>query len=359
MTSEPSRHFSIAAVDAHAEGQHGRVVLGGVGILDAPGANMFEKMKYFEQHADWFRKFMLREPRGYPAACVNVVLPSTNPEADAGFVIMAQTDRYQTMSGSNTLIVTTVILETGILPMEEPMTELTLEAPAGLVRVRAACEGGRVRSVTFTNVPSMVFHLDAPVEVTGLGTVRVDVSYGGIICAQADAGALGFHLDPDEGSDQQEIALRIIAAANEQLSAVHPTNPEISAIEGLVLYGPPHISENSARGVTVNTAGQMDRAPCGGGTSARMATLHAKGQLRSGELFRHEGPLDTVYVGRIVDELEVGGLRAIVPELTGRTWITAFSRYVLAEDDPFPEGLMMADIWPRAHHAERISKLAD
>jgi proline racemase len=352
------RQFSISAVDAHAEGQHGRVVLGGIGVLDAPGATMFQKMKYFEQQADWFRKFMLREPRGYPVACVNVMVPTTDPAADAGFVIMEQADYYATMSGSNTLIVVTVLLETGMLTMSEPITNLVLETPAGLVRVRASCEGGRVRSVTFVNVPAIALHIDVPVEVAGMGTVYVDVSYGGMIWAQADAHLLGFNLDPGEASDHQRAGFAIIAAARDQLPVAHPTNPEINTIEGVVLYGPPHSAENSARNVVVTAAGQMDRAPCGTGTCARMATLHAKGQLEVGASFRHEGPLDTVYIGRITDEVEVGGARAVIPELTGRAWITAYSRYVLADDDPFPDGLIMGDIWPRANASSPAAGLA-
>src|SRR5438477_599377 len=167
----------LAQVDAHAGGEPGRVIVGGV--LDVPGRSMFEKRLYLEQHADGLRKRMLREPRGYPGLCCNVILPPTSPEADAGFVIMEQTD-YPPMSGSNTICVTTVLLETGMLPMREPVTELVLEAPAGLIRVTAECANGKVRSVGFRNVPSFVTQLDAKLEVPTLGTVTVDVAYGGM-----------------------------------------------------------------------------------------------------------------------------------------------------------------------------------
>src|SRR5438270_9465650 len=186
----------ITAVDAHAGGEPGRVIVGGV--LDVPGRSMVEKRLYLEEHMDGLRKRMLREPRGYPGLCCNLVLPPTHPRADAGFVIMEQTD-YPPMSGSNTICVTTVLLETGMLPMHEPITELVLEAPAGLIEVRAECANGKVRNVTFRNVPAFAVHLDTPLEVPHLGTVSVDVAYGGMFYVIADAAALGLRLTPDEG----------------------------------------------------------------------------------------------------------------------------------------------------------------
>src|SRR5919199_1515267 len=185
----------ISAVDAHAWGEPGGVIVGGV--LDVPGRTMFEKKNYLEAHADDLRKRMLREPRGYPAANCNLILPPTDPRADAGFVIMEQVE-YPPMSGSNIICVTTVLLETGMIPMREPVTDLVLEAPAGLVRVRADVANGKVTGVTFRNVPAFVVHLDAPIEVRGLGTIRVDVAYGGMFYAIADASQLGLRLTPDE-----------------------------------------------------------------------------------------------------------------------------------------------------------------
>jgi proline racemase len=188
----------ITAVDAHAAGEPGRVITGGV--LDVPGATMFEKMVHLRDHRDEIRKRLLFEPRGYPGLCANLILPPTCPEADAGFVIMEPAE-YAFMSGSNTICVTTVLLETGMLPMREPVTEITLEAPAGLVRVRADCKDGKVTAVTFRNVPAFAIHLDRPVEVPGVGTVTVDVAYGGMMYAMVEAAALGLRLTPDEGRD--------------------------------------------------------------------------------------------------------------------------------------------------------------
>src|SRR5688500_4883810 len=200
----------IQAVDAHAAGEPGRVIVGGV--LDVPGATMFDKLAHLRDEADGLRRLMLREPRGYPALCCNVVLPPTHPDADAGYVIMEQVE-YPGMSGTNTICVATVLVETGMLPMVEPVTELTLESPAGLIGVRAACSDGKVTAVTFRNVPSFATHLGAAVEVPQLGTVPVDVAYGGMFYVLADAEALGFRLTPDEGRDIVRASEMIKAAA--------------------------------------------------------------------------------------------------------------------------------------------------
>jgi proline racemase len=344
----------IQAVDAHAGGEPGRVVVGGV--LDVPGATMFEKMRHLAEHGDALRRLMLREPRGYPAANCNVILPPTRPEADAGFVIMEQTE-YPGMSGTNTMCVATVLLETGIVTMREPVTELVLEAPAGLIRVRAECAGGRVTRVTFRNVPAFAVHLDRPVEVPRLGTVTVDVAWGGMFYVIADAAALGLRLTPDEGRDIVRLSEMIKAAAREQLPVVHPEQPGFAGITIAQLSGPPSRPDAHMKNVvTVSTGrldwsrpatwtGVIDRSPCGTGTCARMATLHARGKLGLHEDFHHEGILGTVFTGRLVGETRVGPYRAVVPELSGRAWITGFASYVVADDDPFPEGFTVGDIW--------------
>jgi proline racemase len=344
----------IQAVDVHAGGEPGRVVVGGV--LDVPGATMLDKAQHLEHRADTLRKLMLNEPRGYPALCANVILPPTHPDADAGFVIMEHVE-YPGMSGSNTICVATVLLETGMLPMTEPVTEVTLEAPAGLIRVRATCENGKVTGVTFRNVPAFATHLDAVVEVPELGSVTVDVAYGGMFHVIADAEALGFRITPDEGADITRVTEMIKAAAAEQLPVVHPDQPGFAGITIGQVSGPAHDARNSWRNATtVSTrafswdnratwTGVLDRSACGTGTCAKMAVLHAKGRLAVGEDFRHESIVDTVFTGRLLEETRIGQYRAVVPQITGTAWIYGFSSYVVDPTDPFPEGFTVGDIW--------------
>jgi proline racemase len=344
----------IHAVDAHACGEPGRVIVGGV--RDVPGRTMFEKARYLETRMDHVRKRMLNEPRGQPPLCCNILLPPTDPRADAGFVIMEHVE-YPGMSGSNTICTATVLLETGILPMTEPVTEIVLEAPAGLIAVRAECSGGKVTAVTFKNVPAFAVYLDKPVEVPKLGTVNVDVAYGGMFYAITDAAQFGLRLTPDEGADITRITEMVKAAAAEQLPVTHPEQPGFSGITIAQLSAPPRDPANTMRNaVTVSTGkldwdkpstwtGVLDRSPCGTGTCARMATLHARGALAIGQDFRHESVLGTLFTGRLLEETQVGPYRAVVPTITGTAWITGFAQYVVDPSDPFPNGWTVGDIW--------------
>jgi proline racemase len=344
----------IHAVDLHCCGEPGRVIVGGV--PDVPGRTMFEKMQHLAKHQDDLRKRMLREPRGYPAANCNLVLPPCDPKADAGFVIMEQVE-YPPMSGTNTICVATALLETGMLAMREPVTELTLEAPAGLVRVRAACRDGKVTEVAFRNVPAFAVHLGRQIEVATLGAVTVDVAWGGMFYVIADAAPFGLRLAPDEGRDITRIGELIKAATQEQLPVVHPENPEIRDVTIAQLSGPPASAVNHRRNAVIVSTGKLDwnrpatwtgaidRSPCGTGTCAKMAVLHARGDLKLNQPFRHEGVLGTVFTGTLLEETSVGPYPAVVPQLAGTAWITGFARYVLDSTDPFPEGFTVGDIW--------------
>jgi proline racemase len=337
----------ITAVDAHACGEPGRVITGGV--LDVPGISMFEKMKWIEANADHIRLRMLREPRGYPAANCNLILPPTHKDADAGYIIMEQVE-YPPMSGSNTICVVTVLIETGMVKVEEPVTKLLLETPAGMISIEAQVHNGKCTSVAFKNVPAFVMHLDKAIEVKGLGTVTVDVAWGGMFYVLADAAPFGLNLTPNEARETVRIAEMIKAAAQEQLPVVHPDNPQIHGITIAELTLP------NKNNVVVSTgkvgfslpqaaAGCLDRSPCGTGTCARMAVLHAKGQLPLNQDYIHEGVLGTTFTGRLIEETQVGPYPAVVPVLSGQAWITGFSSYVLDPTDPFPEGFTVADIW--------------
>ncbi len=344
----------IQAIDLHAGGEPGRVIVGGV--LDVPGRSMFEKMQHLATHGDDLRKRMLREPRGYPAANCNLILPPTRAEADAGFVIMEQVE-YPGMSGTNTICVTTALIETGMVPAVEPVTKLVLESPAGLVTVHAEVRDGKVRGVTFENVPAFAVHVNQPIEVPQLGTISVDVAYGGMFYVIAEAAALGVELTPSNAGAVVRAGEMVKAAAREQLPVTHPDNPEISGITIGVVSGPPtqpNATLKNAAVVSTGTldwdrpetwTGALDRSPCGTGTSAKMAALHAKGELGLNEDFHHEGILGTIFTGRLVRGAKVGDYDAVIPTIRGQAWVTGLASYVLDPDDPFPNGFTVGDIW--------------
>ncbi|MEM7798732.1 MAG: proline racemase family protein [Chloroflexota bacterium] len=344
----------ITAVDAHAAGEPGRVITSGV--MNLPGESVFEKMMWLSEHGDHIRQRMLREPRGYPVLCCNLLVPPCHPEADAGFIIMEQTE-YPPMSGSNTICVVTVLLETGILPMAEPMTTLTLETPAGLIQVNADCDAGKVTNVTFQNVPAFAMHLDAEIDVPHLGKVTVDIAWGGMFYVIADAGPLNVEINSQNGGELTRLSEMIRAATLEQLPVIHPENDAITGPSISQISGPPsHPQAHRKNAVTVATGlldwdrpstwtGVLDRSPCGTGTCAKMAVLHAKGKLGLHEEFVHEGVMGTLFTGRLIEETTVGPYQAVVPTISGQGWITGFANYVLDPTDPFPNGYTVGDIW--------------
>lgn len=343
----------INAVDTHS-GIPMRVITGGVGHI--PGASVQEKMRWLEANDDQLRLLMLREPRGYPAHCCNLLVPPSHPEAQAGYIIMEQVE-YPMMSGGNTIAVVTVLLETGILPMVEPVTELTLEAPAGLIRVRADCAGGKVKAVTFRNVPAFAAHLDAVIDVPHLGKVTVDVGWGGMFYVIADARQFkGLELKPQHGAEITRVSSLIRQAAIEQLPVAHPDYPGVG-ITISQLSGPsddPKADWKNAVTMATGTflwddpatwTGAIDRCPCGTGTCAKMAVLHAKGELPLDRDFRHQGILGSVYTGRLVEKAQVGDRAAVIPSISGRAWISGFNTLVLDPEDPLPNGYTLGDIW--------------
>ncbi|MDB9856892.1 proline racemase family protein [Amylibacter sp.] len=344
----------IQSVEVHAEGEPGRVITGGMPQLK--GDSVYEKMRYMEAHHDDLRLKMLREPRGYPVLCCNALVEPCDPRADAGFIIMEQTE-YPPMSGSNTICVVTTLLETGILPMVEPVTELTLEAPAGLLKVRAECSGGKVTKVAFRNVPAFAVHLDAEVEIPHFGKAVIDVAWGGMFFAIADAAQFGIELGPQNEREQVRFAEMIRQAAVEQLPVVHPENAGITGPTIGQLTGSARRSDaNGASAVSVSTGafdwdqpqmapGVFDRSPCGTGTCAKMAVLHAKGVLSVGDRYLNEGPLGTIFEGRILEEATVGPYSAIVPEIAGQGWIYGMSQWIVDPSDPFQDGYTIGDIW--------------
>jgi proline racemase len=333
---------TITLVGCHAGGEIGNVVVGGV--LPPRGETVFEQMQTLAGEGDWLRRLLLREPRGSVACHANLVVPATRPDCDAGFIIMEPTE-YPAMSGSNTICTVTVLLETGMIPMREPETIVRLEAPGGVVEARAVCRDGRCESVEFTNVASFADRLDAPLELEGLGTLTVDVAYGGMWYAIADASALGFTLEPHEARELSIAGEAIRAAALEQLTCVHPENPDIAGVSIVQLAEPWRGVGEVTRNAVVVAPGRLDRSATGTGLSARMAVLHARGSMQVGDAMAHASVLGTTFDGRIVDETRVGDRDAIVPAIRGSAWITGISQLFVEPTDPFPEGYLLADTW--------------
>lgn len=332
----------ISVVGCHAEGEIGDVIVGGV--LPPAGTTMFEKMRTMERDHDNVRRFLLCEPRGSVCRHVNLLLPAVRSDCQVGVIIMEPTE-YVPSSGSNLICAATVVLETGIVPMVEPETSLMIEAPGGPVKVRAACKDGKCTSIEIENVPAFVDRLDATVEVAGLGTITLDVAYGGMFYALVDASRLGFQIVPDEARDLAITGEKIRAAAREQLSVVHPENPDIRGVT-IVQLNRPFVGVGKVnRNTCIVAPGRSDRSPTGTGTCARMAVLHARGQMAEGDTIIHESLIGSRFTGRIVRETKVGSRPAIVPAIQGRAWITGFHQYVLDVDDPFPEGYVLNDTW--------------
>jgi proline racemase len=332
----------ITVVGCHAGGEVGNVIVGG--FLPPDGSTVFEQMQSLRAD-DSLRRLLLREPRGSVAVHANLIVPATQPDCDAGFIIMEPTE-YPPMSGSNTICVATVLLESGMVEMREPETVVRLEAPAGVVEVRAACQGGRVESVELTNVAAFVDLIDTALEVEGLGTIGVDVAYGGMWYAIADAGVLGFELVPAEARDLCRVGELIRAAAREQLSPVHPENPEIREVTIVQIAEPWRGVGEVSRNAVVVAPGRLDRSATGTGLSARLAVLHGRGLMHVGDAMTHASPIGSTFEGRIVAETEVGGRRAIVPAIRGSAWITGVTQVFVDPDDPFPEGYLLSDTWP-------------
>jgi proline racemase len=343
----------LHAVEIHS-GLPMRVITGGVPSI--PGETVYQQMQWLEKNDDQLRRLMLREPRGNPAACCNLVVPAKHPDAAAGFIIMEQVE-YPVMSGGNTIAVATALLETGMLRMQEPVTEFQLEAPAGLIGIRADCKDGKVNRVTFRNVPAFAAHLDAVIDVPTLGKVTVDVAWGGMFYVIADVGQFEtLQLLPERGRELTRISALILRAAQEQLDVDHPDYPGIG-ITIAQLSGPTDNPDADRRNAVTMAngpislddpstwTGALDRCPCGTGTCAKMAVLHAKGELDLGQPFRHEGLLGTVYTGELVEEVQVGGRPGVVPTIGGQAWIYGFSTYVLDPTDPFPDGFTVGDLW--------------
>jgi proline racemase len=332
----------LTVVGCHAGGEIGNVVVGGV--LTPPGDTVFEQMQALARD-DSLRRLLLREPRGSVAVHANLIVSSKREDCAAGYIIMEPTE-YPAMSGSNTICVATVLLETGMVEMREPETTLRLEAPAGVVEVTARCNNGKCESVEFTNVPCFADRLDAQLEVDGLGTLTVDVAFGGMWYAIADAHELGFRLEPSEARELSLVGERIRLAARDQLPCEHPGNPEIAGVSIVEIAEPWQGVGAVTKNAVVVAPGRLDRSATGTGLSARMAALHARGEMRVGDAMTHASVIGSTFGGRIVSETVVGDRPAIVPAIRGSAWITGITQVLVDPTDPFPEGYLLSDTWP-------------
>lgn len=334
----------ITVVGAHAEGEVGRVITGGV--LPPKGKTMFERMRNLERDSSWLRNMLLFDPRGSVNAAVNLITPPCRDDADLGMIVM-ESDYFVPMSGSNLICTVTVALEAGMIPMVEPQTIVRVDTPAGLVEVVAECRNGKCKNITFRNIPSFVMHRDAKIEVPEIGTLRVDVAYGGMIYCIVKAADLNLTLDRGEARKLVDLGERIKAAAAVQLPSVHPENPEIHTINQVEFAGPLQVigGVKTSKNAVIVSPGRLDRCPCGTGTSARMALLHAGGELAVGEKFRHLSILDTEFDCEILETSTAGSIPAITPQVSGRAWLTGVSHYGVDPEDPFPEGYRLSDTW--------------
>ena len=335
----------IHVVSVHAEGEVGDVITGGVN--PPPGDTIWEQSRFIANDGE-LRNFVLREPRGGVFRHVNLLVPPKNPEADVAWIIMEPEDTPP-MSGSNSICVATVVLETGIVPMVEPETRLTMEAPGGLVRVVAQCKDGKATEIRVHNVPSFVDRLDVNIEVPGIGTVKADLAYGGDSFAIVNAHDLGFAIKPDEARELAEVGITITNAANEQFGFHHPTNPEWKHISFCQIAAP--IFEEDGVLISHNAVaiqpGKIDRSPTGTGVSARMAVLHHRGVLKVGDQLRGRSIIGSHFNGRVEQEIAIGDRTGIIPSIAGQAWITGTHQHTLDPTDPWPAGYVLSDTWPK------------
>jgi len=334
----------IHVVSCHAEGEVGNVIVGGV--MPPPGDTLWDQSRWIESDQS-LRKFVLNEPRGGVFKHINLLVPAKNPAAKYGFIIM-EPEYTPPMSGSNSICVSTVLLDTGLIEMQEPVTEFNLEAPGGLVRVKAFCKQGKAQSIEVNNLPSFADQLDVTLEVPGIGTLTVDTAYGGDSFVIADASALGFEIKPDEARELAETGVKITTAANAQLGFTHPTNADWNHISFCQIARPLGDEEGIpvSRNSVVIKPGKLDRSPTGTGCSARMAVLHARGILKTGDRMIGRSIIDSRFDCAIVEETTVGDKKAILTSIRGRAWITGTHQIMLDPDDPWPGGYRLSDTWP-------------
>jgi len=333
---------TINIVGAHAEGEIGRVITGGV--LPVSGDTMLERMHWLNEHGDHLRRFALFEPRGAAQMTVNLLTPACDPSADAGFIPM-QGDGSHAMSGSNAICVTTVLLETGMLEMIEPTTTVTLDTPAGLVQSHAACKDGKVSNVKLDFFPSFCEQLSVPVVVEDMGEVIVDVAFGGVYYILVDVNQLNLRIEPAFAQSLVKAGNQILRAAQRQLTVNHPTVDAFNKIEFCMFTDTENAAERILRNATIMPPGRLDRSPCGTGSAARLAVMHQRGEINVDDDVVMRSAIGSRFYTRIRETTTVGDRAAVLPSITGRAWIYSIGQYGVDPDDPFPLGFTLSDTW--------------
>lgn len=349
-----SSGFVVETVEVHAAGEAGRVITN-MGHL-IKGDTMAERFEYCKSDLQDFKQFILREPRGYPALCGVFITPPVTEGADYGIIVLEH-GAFTPMSGSNTICSVTAMLATGRVAMIEPITVVKLDTAVGVVTAKAHCSDGKVTAVELENVPAFVVHKDFPLEVHGYGTVPTDIVFGGQFFAQADLAHFGLSVDPNRGKDLTRVGALVKAACDEQVTVSHPENPDINTVNLIFMHeGDPVPGKPARNAMTVTQGninvndpatltGALDRSPCGTGTSARLAGLHARGLLAVGEELISESPIGTQFVAKILGETKIGGYDAVLPSIKGTGYVTGKAEWTLDPIDPFPNGFTLSDIW--------------
>jgi trans-L-3-hydroxyproline dehydratase len=337
---------TIHIINCHAEGEVGDVIISGV--APPPGETIWEQSRFIARDQT-LRNIVLNEPRGGVFRHVNLLIPPKNPKAQAAFIIMEPEDTPP-MSGSNCICVATVVLNTGLVPMQEPVTRLVLEAPAGLIEVEAQCRNGKAHSITLTNVPAFARHLGATLEVEGHGSVKIDTAFGGDSFVMADVADFGLSIAPENAHQLALLGRKLVKAANAQLPFSHPTLPEWKHYSFGFLREELQREDGvlTSRNCCIVNPGKLDRSPTGTGCSALMAVLHAKGLMQVGDAYVGRSVIDSIFTGRIIGETTVGPHKSIIPQITGRAWIYGETKWTADPDDPYAEGYKISDTWPGA-----------
>ena len=331
---------TITMVEAHAEGEVGRIVTSGVN--DIPGDTMLEKMNYINQVDDSLRRFLVFEPRGYAQMSTNLIFDPINKDADIGFLIL-QGDKAHAMSGSNSICLVTVLLETGRIEMKEPETTVTLDTPAGIVRATASCKNGKCERVSLDMTPSYADQLDAIIDVEGLGKVTVDIAFGGIFYALIDPSQFDLKILPENARQLVDIGTRIHRAVNEQLEISHPELESIKGISYTMFVG--HDDEGRMKGATILPPGRIDRSPGCTVNSARLAVMEARGQIKVGEILKARSIIDSEFQVEIISKKTIAGKPGILPRISGRGWIHGIHQVGIDPSDPYPLGYKVSDCW--------------